>query len=146
MEDLNEWKTALENAVQLAPSATHVAGQNGLPNSEQADVANGSTDQRMLSVLLFCILRPSVALIKALHREVSDFSPCKISAIIVLVSLSSEYVSYSLSIFFPEKDKTPITSMVIGRPILLALEDIDGSPSFLEKALRFIEDHGKLYQ
>lgn len=32
--------------------------------------------------------------------------------------------------------------MVIGRPILLALEDIDGSPSFLEKALRFVEDHG----
>ncbi|KAL9256110.1 Rho GTPase-activating protein REN1-like protein [Drosera capensis] len=32
--------------------------------------------------------------------------------------------------------------MVIGRPILLALEEIDGSPSFLEKALRFIEAQG----
>jgi hypothetical protein len=31
---------------------------------------------------------------------------------------------------------------VTGRPILLALEDIDGSPSFLEKALRFLEKHG----
>lgn len=29
-----------------------------------------------------------------------------------------------------------------GRPILLALEDIDGSPSFLEKALCFLEKHG----
>jgi hypothetical protein len=32
--------------------------------------------------------------------------------------------------------------LVVGRPILLALEDIDGSPSFLEKALRFIEQYG----
>jgi hypothetical protein len=31
---------------------------------------------------------------------------------------------------------------VVGRPILLALEDIDGSPSFLEKALCFIEQYG----
>ncbi|KAJ4845925.1 hypothetical protein Tsubulata_008406 [Turnera subulata] len=48
---------------------------------------------------------------------------------------------------FPEqlKDKQPakasLTS-VIGRPVLVALEDADGSPSFLEKALRFIEDYG----
>ncbi|KAJ7965799.1 Rho GTPase activating protein [Quillaja saponaria] len=40
------------------------------------------------------------------------------------------------------KDRQPIKSTVIGRPILLALEDVDGSPSFLEKALRFIEEHG----
>lgn len=33
---------------------------------------------------------------------------------------------------------------VIGRPILLALEDVDGGPSFLEKALRFMEEHGEL--
>ncbi|KAL5720107.1 hypothetical protein ACHQM5_012805 [Ranunculus cassubicifolius] len=31
------------------------------------------------------------------------------------------------------RDKHPIKSLVVGRPILLALEDIDGSPSFLEK-------------
>lgn len=35
--------------------------------------------------------------------------------------------------------------MVVGRPILLALEDIDGGPSFLEKALRFLEKYGKLW-
>ncbi|KAF1869218.1 hypothetical protein Lal_00048500 [Lupinus albus] len=38
--------------------------------------------------------------------------------------------------------RDPMKSMVIGRPILLALEDTDGSPTFLEKALRFIEVHG----
>ena len=32
--------------------------------------------------------------------------------------------------------------MVVGRPILLALEDIDGGPSFLEKALCFLEKYG----
>ena len=40
------------------------------------------------------------------------------------------------------RSKKPVKSMVVGRPILLALEDIDGSPSFLEKALCFIERYG----
>ncbi|XP_021740332.1 rho GTPase-activating protein REN1-like [Chenopodium quinoa] len=86
LEDLQEWKTALENALALAPNAAHSAGQNGILKSEQVDDVNGAADQHT--------------------------------------------------------DGPPGKSMVIGRPILLALEDIDGSPSFLEKALRFIEDHG----
>lgn len=49
-----------------------------------------------------------------------------------------------LSIFFLGRDKRPVKSLVVGRPILLALEDIDGGPSFLEKALRFLEKHGTL--
>ncbi|VFQ71350.1 unnamed protein product [Cuscuta campestris] len=40
------------------------------------------------------------------------------------------------------RDKRPVKSLVVGRPILLALEDIDGGPSFLEKALKFLEKHG----
>ncbi|XP_049935074.1 rho GTPase-activating protein 7-like isoform X3 [Nymphaea colorata] len=40
------------------------------------------------------------------------------------------------------RERRPVQSLVVGRPILLALEDMDGSPSFLEKALRFIEQHG----
>ncbi|KAM7261471.1 hypothetical protein ACFE04_008838 [Oxalis oulophora] len=36
----------------------------------------------------------------------------------------------------------PGKSVVVGRPILLALEEVDGTPSFLEKALKFIEEHG----
>ncbi|KAI3795882.1 hypothetical protein L1987_38542 [Smallanthus sonchifolius] len=44
--------------------------------------------------------------------------------------------------FHQWRDKRPIKSSVVGRPILLALEDIDGSPSFLEKALMFLENHG----
>lgn len=39
-------------------------------------------------------------------------------------------------------EKEPAKSTVIGLPILLALEDVDGSPTFLEKALTFIEEHG----
>lgn len=42
------------------------------------------------------------------------------------------------------RDKRPVKSLVVGRPILLALEDIDGGPSFLEKALRFLEKYGML--
>ncbi|KAJ6730286.1 RHO GTPASE-ACTIVATING PROTEIN 7 [Salix viminalis] len=82
-EDLYEWKTALENALAQAPSASLVMGQNGIFQNDQTD---GSLEQL--------------------------------------------------------KDKQPVKSLVVGRPILLALEDVDGSPSFLEKALRFIEDHG----
>ncbi|KAM0954151.1 putative Rho GTPase activation protein [Dioscorea sansibarensis] len=40
------------------------------------------------------------------------------------------------------RDRRPIKSSVVGRPILLALEDIDGRPSFLEKALCFLEMYG----
>jgi len=48
-------------------------------------------------------------------------------------------------VVFPGRDKRPIKSLVVGRPILLALEDIDGCPSFLEKALRFLEKYGKIW-
>ena len=46
-------------------------------------------------------------------------------------------------IFFIAKDKLQLKSVVIGQPVLLALEEIDGTPTFLEKALRFIEEHGE---
>ncbi|CAA0840473.1 Rho GTPase activation protein (RhoGAP) with PH domain [Striga hermonthica] len=86
LEDLHEWKTALEKAISNAPNAALVMGQNGIFRNDQT---NG-TDQ------------------------------------------SSEH----------SKDKQTSKSLVIGRPILLALEDIDGTPSFLEKALQFLEEHG----
>ncbi|XP_024930497.3 rho GTPase-activating protein REN1 isoform X2 [Ziziphus jujuba] len=69
LEDLHEWKAALENALAQAPSAALAMGQNAM-------------------------------------------------------------------------DKQPVKSTVIGAPVLLALEDVDGAPSFLEKALKFIEEHG----
>jgi hypothetical protein len=34
---------------------------------------------------------------------------------------------------------------IIGRPAEFALVDADGSPSFLEKALKFIEDYGECF-
>ncbi|XP_051126533.1 rho GTPase-activating protein REN1 [Andrographis paniculata] len=86
LEDLHEWKAALEEALTNAPSATAVSGQNDAVKSDQANGADSISEQ--------------------------------------------------------SNDKQPVKSLVIGRPILLALEDIDGTPSFLEKALRFIEDHG----
>ncbi|KAF7817020.1 rho GTPase-activating protein REN1-like isoform X1 [Senna tora] len=85
-EDLYEWKTALENALAQAPSASNVTGQNGIFRNDQIDSIDISLDQ--------------------------------------------------------SKDVEPVKSTVIGRPILLALEDVDGAPSFLEKALRFVEEHG----
>ncbi|KAL7174380.1 hypothetical protein ACSBR2_033611 [Camellia fascicularis] len=42
----------------------------------------------------------------------------------------------------PGRDMRPVKSNVVGRPILLALEDIDGGPSFLEKALQYLEKYG----
>ncbi|XP_021903396.1 rho GTPase-activating protein REN1, partial [Carica papaya] len=86
LEDLYEWKTALENALSQAPSASHAMGQNGILRNDQADAANGSSEK--------------------------------------------------------SSDKVSVRATIIGTPVLLALEDVDGAPSFLEKALRFIEEHG----
>ncbi|OIT03785.1 PREDICTED: rho GTPase-activating protein REN1-like [Nicotiana attenuata] len=86
LEDLLEWKTALEEALANAPSAALVMGQNGIFRNDQANAVDVSLEQ--------------------------------------------------------SNDRQPVKSMVIGRPVLLALEDIDGTPSFLEKALRFVEEHG----
>ncbi|MQL92278.1 hypothetical protein Taro_024903, partial [Colocasia esculenta] len=86
LEDMYEWKTALENALAQAPSATLAMGQTGIFRND------------------------------------------------VMESIEASFEQW--------KDKKSIKSMIIGRPILLALEDVDGSPSFLEKALRFIERYG----
>ncbi|XP_073281878.1 rho GTPase-activating protein REN1-like isoform X6 [Primulina huaijiensis] len=85
LEDLHEWKAALEEALKNAPSAALVIGQNGKLKNDQPNAADVSSEQ--------------------------------------------------------SKDRH-VKSLVIGRPILLALEDIDGTPSFLEKALRFVEENG----
>ncbi|XP_047330294.1 rho GTPase-activating protein 7 [Impatiens glandulifera] len=86
LEELYEWKTALENALAQAPSAALVMGHNGIFRNDTNDTIEGP--------------------------------------------------------FHQWRDKRPVKSMVVGRPILLALEDIDGAPSFLEKALRFLENYG----
>ena len=44
-KDLYEWKTALENALAQAPSASLVMGQNGIFQNDQADGADGSLEQ-----------------------------------------------------------------------------------------------------
>ncbi|XP_075511787.1 rho GTPase-activating protein REN1-like isoform X8 [Primulina tabacum] len=85
LEDLHEWKAALEEALKNAPSAALVIGQNGKLKNDQPNAADVSSEQ--------------------------------------------------------SKDRH-VKSLVIGRPVLLALEDIDGTPSFLEKALRFVEENG----
>jgi len=48
LEDLNEWKTALENALAEAPNAALVMGQNGIFRSDQAVAPDGSLEQCML--------------------------------------------------------------------------------------------------
>ncbi|XP_042457273.1 rho GTPase-activating protein 7-like isoform X1 [Zingiber officinale] len=86
VDDLFEWKTALEHALAQAPNAALVMGHNGIFRNDNGDTFEGS--------------------------------------------------------FHYWRDKRPIKSLVVGRPILLALEDIDGGPSFLEKALCFLEKFG----
>ncbi|KAG9143115.1 hypothetical protein Leryth_006344 [Lithospermum erythrorhizon] len=88
-EDLNEWKSVLEEALAHAPKATVSVTQNG----------NAKNDQG--------------------------------------VDGSDQYCEVNLA-----KDRKSAKPMVIGGPVLLALENIDGTPSFLEKALRFVEQHG----
>ncbi|XP_051120894.1 rho GTPase-activating protein 6-like isoform X2 [Andrographis paniculata] len=85
VEDLYEWKDALERALAQAPNAALVVGDSGIFRSDTNDANEGS----------FCRWRTK-----------------------------------------------RLVNSAIGCPMLLALEDIDGSPSFLEKALRFLEKYG----
>lgn len=80
-EELNEWRSALENALAQAPSVANTVGQNPIFSTDVTEPAEAPVEQ--------------------------------------------------------SEDKS-----VIGRPAEFALVDTDGSPSFLEKALRFIEDYG----
>ncbi|KAG8096727.1 hypothetical protein GUJ93_ZPchr0013g37459, partial [Zizania palustris] len=80
-EELNEWRSALENALSQAPAVVNTAGQNPIFSTDIAEPAEAPAEQL--------------------------------------------------------DDKS-----VIGRPAEFALVDADGSPSFLEKALKFIEDYG----
>lgn len=63
-----------------------------------------------------------------------------------ILQLSPENSSNELPVCFivTVADNQPTKSLVIDKSTLLALEDDDGSPSFLEKALRFIEQYGKI--
>lgn len=117
-----EWKTALEHALAQAPNAALVMGQNGIFRSDTNDTMEGSFHQ--------CLYPLLVSLMHFLKYSIGVF----------LNNVASlDGLPFDLG-----RDKRPVKSLVVGRPILLALEDIDGGPSFLEKALRFLEKYGKL--
>ncbi|KAL6963062.1 protein S-acyltransferase [Sarracenia purpurea var. burkii] len=45
LEDLYEWKAALDEALAQSPSATLVVGQNGIFRNDQTDAFDGSVEQ-----------------------------------------------------------------------------------------------------
>ena len=55
LEDLYDWKAALEDALAQAPRATIVMGQNGIFRNDQADAFDGSAEQCMLHS--FCLTK-----------------------------------------------------------------------------------------
>jgi len=68
-EDLYEWKTALENVLAHAPSATNVMGQSGIFRSYQADSLDIYLDQCMF-LLLFGFIH--VNFLRSLHLLVCN--------------------------------------------------------------------------
>ncbi|XP_041998858.1 rho GTPase-activating protein 7-like isoform X2 [Salvia splendens] len=66
-----------------------------------------------------------------------SFHQCRYQLFFILILQPTLFWSY-----IGGRERRPVKSLVVGRPILLALEDIDGGPSFLEKALRFLEKYG----
>lgn len=50
MEDLYEWKNALDAALAQAPSATLVMGQNGILRNDQTAATGGSMEQCMVHI------------------------------------------------------------------------------------------------
>ncbi|XXG86526.1 hypothetical protein AAC387_Pa11g1400 [Persea americana] len=99
LEDMYEWKTALENALAQAPSGPTPL-QNTMAQAPNASLLTGES------------------------------------------GISRDDASDGVEGLERLRDRQPAKSLVVGRPVLLALEDHDGTPSFLEKALRFIEQYG----
>lgn len=56
LEDLYEWKAALENALAQAPTAALVIGQNGVLKNGQAEAADGATEQCMLLLIIINLI------------------------------------------------------------------------------------------
>lgn len=52
MEDLQEWKVALESALTQAPSASHVMSQNGIFTNDHADAPVSVEEQSMFVTFL----------------------------------------------------------------------------------------------
>ena len=69
LEDLYEWKTALENALAEAPNAALAMGQNGIFRSDQAGAPDGSLEQCMLQ--LTKINLKSLSSLTALYNSVA---------------------------------------------------------------------------
>ena len=53
LEDLYEWKAALENALSRAPSSAHVMGQNGIFGNDKADAIDGSKEPGKFCTYVF---------------------------------------------------------------------------------------------
>lgn len=81
--------------------------------------------------LLWCSRRPS-----------SECICIKLLCFLLHYSLQLIEICFVFCFSYTAVDRQPVKTSVIRRPILLALEDVDGTPSFLEKALQFIEEHG----
>ncbi|OIV96590.1 hypothetical protein TanjilG_28447 [Lupinus angustifolius] len=147
-EDLYEWKTALENALAKAPSAANATEQNVRPLCVVV-----KADKKLLTVQFpdahdgraFTLKAETTedlyewktALENALAKAPSAANATEQNGIFRNEQIDSIDISMDQL-----KDREPMKSTVIGRPILLALEDVDGTPSFLEKALQFLEQHG----
>ena len=90
----------------------------------------------------------------SVHSVMVFLQACQVVSLMYQVSnlvgrfdlfLFSNKISMLFSFSLVVNDKQPVRSTVVGTPILLALEDVDGAPTFLEKALRFVEEHGEFF-
>lgn len=59
LEDLFEWRAALEEALANAPNAALVMGQNGLFKNDQLNSADASSEQCILCNYLFIHIFPA---------------------------------------------------------------------------------------
>lgn len=138
LEDLYEWKIALEQALAQAPSAALVMGHNGIFRNDANDTIDGSFHQCTHS----CFNNVFPFLFKLFYRYTFWSHICvDMNVLFFFFPFLPKFIGFLNNL---GREKRPVKSMVVGRPILLALEDIDGGPSFLEKALRFLEKYGKV--
>lgn len=136
-------------------------GHNGIFRNDTSDSIEGSFNQCLYSLFIkpyslvlslltyFCYMSMLVLCLFFLKKKstiyllfCADFCHCNF---FIFDWKEPVIVIFTIFLLLLTGNKRPVKSLVVGRPILLALEDIDGGPSFLEKALRFLEKYGKLW-
>ncbi|CAI5484366.1 unnamed protein product [Closterium sp. Yama58-4] len=161
LEDLEEWRDAFGDAISKAPPLScpspngHTGGPGGVERRARGCHFQGPSSparhRHDPSVLPIFLLPMQTDTLEDLEewRDALEDAISKAPPPSVMMGLPRDTLFRGDGLDIGDNDGPPgpgkerrLRSMLLCRPFSLALEDVNGSPSFLEKALQFIELHG----